>query len=83
MRAATELRGFGDTFVVVTHRPSPLRLTEADVAGVHVVMAGETAGEILVRGQRIRREPQQRMVATRYWEERLYAHALRMGMLTR
>ena len=76
LRAARELRGFGAGCVVAATRPSLLELAEADLAGVYVIGA---AGGLLVRG-RLNPSPP-RMVATRYWEERLLAHALSAGLL--
>lgn len=79
LRATRELRGFGVTCVLSSKRPSAIALAEADVAGVYVVRVGEEVDEVLVHG----RPPATagpRMVATRYWEERLLAHALRVGV---
>lgn len=77
MRAAQALRGFGSTIVVCDRRPSPFRLAEADFGSVFVVT---TDGEVLVHG-RSGGEHAPRMVATRYWEERLFAHALAVGAI--
>lgn len=78
MRATQALRGFGSTIVVCDRRPSPFRLAEADFGSVFVVT---TDGEVLVHG-RSGDEHAPRMVATRYWEERLFAHALAVGAIT-
>lgn len=78
IRATRELRGFGGTAIVCHRSPSHFRLSEADFSSVSVVTV---AGEVLVRGQPGgTRAP--RMVATRYWEERLFAHALSAGVIT-
>lgn len=79
VRAAAELRGFGDTFVVTAKKPNTLRLTEADVACVGVVHVTDTDAQLLVRGHRVPAENHRRTVGTRYWEERLFAHALTTG----
>ncbi|SKG68561.1 Uncharacterised protein [Mycobacteroides abscessus subsp. bolletii] len=78
MRATRALRGFGSTIMVCDRRPSPFRLAEADFSSVFVVT---TDGEVLVHG-RSGSEHAPRMVATRYWEERLFAHALAVGAIT-
>lgn len=75
---ASELRGFGETVVLTERRPTALSLTAADLAdvsGVHTSHAGE---ELLVRGSKVTDPP--RIVAVRYWEERLFAHALATGV---
>jgi hypothetical protein len=84
LRASRGLRGFGVGCVVTTTRPSAIKLVEADLAGVYVIHAAATSGgpELLVHGSRGGRE-RPRMVATRYWEERLLAHALRVGAIRR
>lgn len=78
IRAARELRGFGATAVVCDRRPSQFRLAEADFGAVFVVTLG---GEVLVHGSAGSIDAP-RMVATRYWEERLFAHALAVGATT-
>ncbi|MFL0243229.1 hypothetical protein ACJH6J_27870 [Mycobacterium sp. SMC-18] len=77
--AARQLRGFGAGCVLTGKRPATIRLSEADYAGVGVVYVGQHGDpEVLVRGDHdTRRAP--RIVATRYWEERLLAHALAVG----
>jgi len=77
--AARQLRGFGVGCVLTTTRPSPIKLLEADYAGVHVIHVDPRgAAQVLVHGDHVAwRQP--RMVATRYWEERLLAHALAAG----
>lgn len=78
IRATRELRGFGSTVIVCHRSPSLFRLSEADFSAVSVVTVG---GDVLVRGRPgDARTP--RMVATRYWEERLFAHALMVGAIT-
>jgi hypothetical protein len=79
LRAAGELRGFGAGCVLTATRPAGIKLLEADFAGVYVIHVDATgAAEVLVRGRRApSRQP--RMVATRYWEERLFAVALSAG----
>lgn len=81
IRAARQLRGFGVGCVLTATRPSTIRLSEADYAGVYVIHVDpEGTAEVLVHGVRgDRRAP--RMVATRYWEERLLAHALATGSI--
>jgi hypothetical protein len=80
LRAAQELRGFGATFVLTATEPSEFRLAEADVAGVYVIRMNSVGEEVLVIGEPgVEESP--RMVAARYWEERLFAHALAAGRL--
>lgn len=78
LRACRELRGFGYTCVVTTTRPSSIRLAEADLGGVYVVEVSIDSERMLVRG-RPGGHAEPRMVATRYWEERLFAHGMRVG----
>ncbi|WP_319446118.1 MULTISPECIES: hypothetical protein [unclassified Mycobacterium] len=83
VRATRALRGFGAGCVLTTTRPSVIRLSEADFAGVYVIQVShDGANEVLVHG-RGGIESASRMVATRYWEERLLAHALRVGAVRR
>lgn len=83
LRASSGLRGFGVSCVVTTTRPSAIKLAEADLAGVYVIYMEASGGaELLVHGSRGGRE-RPRMVATRFWEERLLAHALRVGAVRR
>jgi hypothetical protein len=77
LRAARDLRGFGVTCVLSATRPSPIKLAEADLAGVYVIRVASAGDEMLVHGRRAATVGP-RMVATRYWEERLLAHALRV-----
>jgi hypothetical protein len=82
LRAARQLRGFGAGCVLTSTRPSTIKLLEADYAGVHVIrLHPQGSAEVLVSGSRGALRPP-RMVATRYWEERLLAHALTLGFLT-
>lgn len=82
MQAARELCGYGAGMVFTRHTPSALRLAEADLAGVWVVR-GWPSGEVavLVRGRPGRASTARRVVATRYWEEFLFAHALKHGLV--
>lgn len=75
--AASELRGFGETIVLTRRRPKALSLAAADLAGVNVVRTSDAGEELLVRGSKVADPP--RIVAVRYWEERLFAHALATG----
>ena len=75
---ASELRGFGETVVLTERRPTALSLTAADLAGVSVVHTSHAGEELLVRGSKVADPP--RIVAVRYWEERLFAHALATGV---
>lgn len=79
LRATRELRGFGTTIVVADAIPSPIRMADADVSGVYVVTANAEGVRVVVRGRPVN-DDGPRMVATRYWEERLLAHALAMGV---
>jgi hypothetical protein len=78
-RAARELRGFGATLVVTDTKPGPIRLADADISGVYVVTTNSDGAHVLVHG-RPSGGTAPRMVATRYWEERLLAHALATGV---
>jgi hypothetical protein len=80
LRACRELRGFGPTCVVTGTRPSRIRLAEADLCGVFVIEVFTDGEQVLVHG-RPGGQTGQRMVATRYWEERLFGHAMRVGAL--
>lgn len=76
-RAACELAGKGATMILTPQRPSPLRLCEADYAGVHVVQVGTDGGcEVVVTGRPGPIATAQRTSNIRYWEESLFAHAL-------
>ena len=75
---ASELRGFGETVVLTERRPTALSLTAADLADVSVVHTSHAGEELLVRGSKVADPP--RIVAVRYWEERLFAHALATGV---
>lgn len=81
LAAAAALRGFAETVVLTASRPTPLSLTAADFSNVTVVH-GDSSGEIevLLRGRRHVETP--RTVAVRYWEERLFAHALAAGTIS-
>ena len=59
-------------------RPTALSLTAADLADVSVVHTSHAGEELLVRGSKVADPP--RIVAVRYWEERLFAHALATGV---
>ncbi|WP_288338297.1 hypothetical protein [uncultured Gordonia sp.] len=81
LEAATALRGFAQTVVLTSSHPTAVSLTAADFVDVTVARstaAGEV--ELLVRGRRRAGAP--RDVAVRYWEERLFAHALAVGAIS-
>jgi len=81
IESTRQLRGFGACCVLVTNRPSRLKLMEADYAGVYVILAApDGTGEVLVHGSHSPSRPP-RMIATRYWEERLFATALAAGYI--
>lgn len=81
LSAAVALRGFAETIVLTTSRPTTLSLTAADLSSVTVAYAGASGEiEMLVRGRRHAETP--RTVAVRYWEERLFAHALATGTVS-
>lgn len=77
LHAACELAGKGAMMILTPRRPSPLRLCEADYAGVHVVHVGDDGEcEVLVTGRSGPIATAQRTSNIRYWEENLFAHAL-------
>lgn len=81
LEAATALRGFAQTVVLTSSRPTPVSLTAADFVDVTVARStGTGTVELLVRGRRRADTP--RDVAVRYWEERLFAHALATGTVS-
>lgn len=80
-QAAHALRGGGATMILTAQKPSPWRLCDADASGIHVVCHDKDADAVLVRGRVGPVASARRMVATRYWEERLFAHALRHAMV--
>lgn len=76
-RAVCELAGKGALMILTPQRPSPLRLCDADYAGVHVVQFADGGScEVLVKGRMGPIESARRTTNIRYWEERLFAHAL-------
>jgi len=80
--AASEVRGFGAAMVLVSKSPSPMALAEADVADVWVVRSSlADGGRVLVTGRTGPCRTARRTVATRYWEERMLAHAITAGVL--
>lgn len=75
--AVCELAGKGAMMILTPQRPSPLRLCDADYAGVHVVQViDDGACEVLVKGRMGPIESARRTSNIRYWEESLFAHAL-------
>jgi hypothetical protein len=64
------------TVVVTTTTPRLFTLAAADVAGVYVVQVIDRTATVLVHGSVPARAHRVRMIATRYWEERMFAHAL-------
>lgn len=80
-QAAHALRGIGSTMLLTSERPSSLRLCDADASGMHVVQHDPDGRcTLLVRGRSGPVDTACRIVASRYWEERLFAHALATGV---
>jgi hypothetical protein len=69
------------TFVTTTRRPPEMNLIEADLADVNVVrITAAHDTELLDRRVPVVSAIQRRMVATRYWEKSMFAHALTSGI---
>jgi hypothetical protein len=82
--AAATPCGFGAGMVLADRHPGPLRLLDADLAGVWVTGAvepGRAVAEVWVEGRSGPVATATRTLTTRVMEERLFAHALRAGAL--
>ena len=77
--AASRTRGLGAGMIYAQHRPSDLDLLDADASGLWV-LGGEPT-ELLVAGRSGPVPSATRTLTTRVMEERLFAHALKAGMV--
>ncbi len=77
MKATCALAAKGAMMILTPKRPSTLRLSDADYAGIYVVqMSADDDCEVLVHGRAGPVETARRTTNIRYWEESLFAHAL-------
>lgn len=75
-KAVCALAGMGSGMIITPRRPSVLRLSAADYAGIHVVHYADRQSEVLVTGRTGPVATARRTTNTRYREECLFGHAL-------